>query len=61
MKVVLRYVYINIYGEVVMKRISMFFSFEIIERLKAARVKTGMSISEFTRRAIIRALEAEGL
>lgn len=44
-----------------MKRISMFFSFEIIERLKAARVKTGMSISEFTRRAIIRALEAEGL
>lgn len=44
-----------------MKRINMFFSFELVERLKSARVKTGMSLSEFARRAIIKALELEGL
>ena len=43
------------------KRVSFMFSEDLIARVAAAKVKTGMSLSEFIRRAVVKALELEGL
>jgi len=58
--------YVNIgvyiyYGVLKMKRVSMFFSLELIERLRIAKERTGVPFAEFIRRAVVRALDEAGL
>jgi len=54
------YIYIY-YGVLKMKRVIMFFSLELIERLRIAKERTGVPFAEFIRRAVVRALDEAGL
>ena len=44
-----------------MKRVNYFLPEQIITRLKEAKKKTGISVSEFIRRAVEKLLKEEGL